>query len=94
MAHCVRACLDAKRVRLGLSDHVDHVLDPLARWPRALQEKTALIVKLDQVVAIFSPTPCRRCWLCAGEQRIWAFLQALCPPEMHAHVCVCVCMCV
>ena len=55
MAHCVRACLDAKRVRLGLSDHVDHVLDPLARWPRALQEKAALIVKLDQVVAIFLP---------------------------------------
>ena len=48
------ACANT-RVRLGLPDRVDHVPGLISCWPRALQEKAALIVKLDQVVAIFLP---------------------------------------
>ena len=40
------------------------------------------------------PFPAVGCWLCAGEQRIWAFLQVLCPLEMHVHVFVCIYLCV
>ena len=87
------ACANT-RVHLGLSDHVDHVPDPLARWPRAVQEKAALVAKLDQVVLSPPPFPAVGCWLCAGEQRIWAFLQVLCPLEMHVHVFECIYLCV